>query len=391
MSETADIVVIGGGCMGTSIAWQLARQGAGRVVLLEKHGLAYGATGWTGAIVRTHYTHPVLVRMALHSLRVFELFPDVVGGPPVFTNTGFIALLGPSDVETVRANVAMQRAEGVEAHALTPAALKDLVPYMSLEGVGAAAWEPESGYADGKQTALSFADAARRAGVDLRVGVGGTRLLADEGGLRGVRTDDGVIATRTVIVAAGYRSRDLLATLGIALPLTAIRHDIALARRPAGFERPHPVVSDRVFGCFYRPAGPELTRIGTTSPHDGHPDSVVERHDPPSDSERDRLVGGYARRFPVGMTVGGAGFSCCYDCTPDMQPVLGPVAQVEGLHVAAGFSGHGFKLSPVVGGLIAERVLSGRTTLVDLDLFCPNRFAEGRLIGSDLAYSVATL
>src|SRR3954447_17538301 len=137
MTTIADIVVIGGGCMGTNIAWQLARRGAGRVVLVEKYGLSAGATGWTGAIVRTHYTHPVLVRMALRALRVFENFPDAVGGPSVFTRTGFIALLGPNDIDTVAANVAMQRAEGVEADVVTPAELAEIEPRMSLEGVGA--------------------------------------------------------------------------------------------------------------------------------------------------------------------------------------------------------------------------------------------------------------
>ena len=155
MAETADVVVIGGGSTGTSIAWQLAKMGAGRVVLLERRGLAAQATGVTAGIVRTHYTHETLARMALRARHVFENFDDVVGGDAGFRQTGFLALLGPDDVETVAANVAMHRDLGINTHILSPDEIREVEPRLALFGIGAAAWEPESGYADPVRTTLA--------------------------------------------------------------------------------------------------------------------------------------------------------------------------------------------------------------------------------------------
>ena len=120
MAETADVVVIGGGSTGTSIAWQLAKMGAGRVVLLERHGLAAQATGVTAGIVRTHYTHETLARMALRARHIFENFGDVVGGDAGFRQAGFLALLGPDDIDTVAANIAMHRELGINTYILSP-------------------------------------------------------------------------------------------------------------------------------------------------------------------------------------------------------------------------------------------------------------------------------
>ena len=153
MAETADVVVIGGGSTGTSIAWQLAKMGAGRVILLERRGLAAQATGITAGIVRTHYTHETLARMALRARQVFENFDDEVGGAAGFRQTGFLALLGPDDVETVAANVAMHRELGINTYILSSDEIREVEPRLALFGIGAAAWEPESGYADPVRTA----------------------------------------------------------------------------------------------------------------------------------------------------------------------------------------------------------------------------------------------
>ena len=391
MTQTADIVIIGGGCIGTSIAWQLARQGAGRVVLLEKRMLAAGASGRTGAIVRTHYTHPVLATMALHSRRVFETFSEVVGGAPVFTRTGFLALVSEPDAPAVRANVAMHQSLGIRAEALAPDDLARLEPRLTLDGIGVAAWEPDSGYADGLRVTLAYADAARREGVELRIGVDVEALVVGDDGVEGVQTSDGLVETSCLVVAAGYRTRDLLAGVGLDLPMTPVWHDLAFVRRPENFGAAHPVISDRVNGFFFRPDAGDVTRVGTTAPYDGWVDPNVEADATPSGHELARLADGFTRRFPGAAMLVGHGIACAYDCTPDLQPVLGPAPSVEGLYIAAGFSGHGFKLSPVVGELMAEKVLTGRTTLVDLDLFRLSRFAEGRPIASDHAYTVATL
>jgi sarcosine oxidase subunit beta len=390
--ETADAVVIGGGAVGASIAWQLARRGVGRVVLVEQAALAAGGTGWSSAIVRQHYTHEELARMALRALHVFENFHEIVGGDAGFRRTGFLALAKPEDAETLAANVAMHRRVGIDAHCLSPYEVAGLEPRIAHDDIGAAAWEPASGYADPVGTTAGFAEAARRHGAELRIGTKVERILAGPEGVASVETSEGIMASRTVIVAAGYRSRELVAPLGVDLPMTPVRHDIAFVSRTPDFGDPHPIISDRINGSYFRPEGPALTLIGTTAADEGHIDPEVEQDREPYPDDAETLALRFARRFPSqGEATLRKGYTGIYDCTPDLQPMLGPVPEIPGLHVAAGFSGHGFKLSPVVGELIAEQVVTGRTELVDLSFFRPRRFAEGAPIRSARAYSVGTL
>ena len=392
MTNVADVVVIGGGCAGASIAWRLAERRAGRVILVEKRGIAAGATGWSSAIVRQHYTHPALATMALRALRIFERFDEIVGGDAGFRRVGFVALVAPGDAEALAANVTMHRSVGIDAHVLTPEQLCELVPRLTAEGVGAAAWEPEAGYADPVGATAGYVEAGRRLGVEHRVGVTVTGLQVGPTGVEAVRTDAGPIETRIIVVAAGYRTRDLLAPLGVDVPLTPVRHPIAIVQRTPEFGPGHPTVSDRVFGSYYRPEGAELTMIGTTAPYDGRVNADVEVDRTPDGDENLTLVGRFCRRFPTEAAAAlRRGYTGVYDCSPDLQPMLGPVRDIPGLHLAVGFSGHGFKLSPVVGELVAEKLVEGRTTLVDIDLFSPSRFAEARPIASRHTYSVATL
>jgi glycine/D-amino acid oxidase-like deaminating enzyme len=390
--DTADVVVIGGGSTGASIAWQLARRGAGRVVLVEKDGIAAGGTGWSSALIRQHYTHEILARMALASLHVFERFDEVVGGDAGFRRCGFLVLVKPEDAAPLIANVAMHQRVGIVSSVLTADEVGELEPRIARDDIGAAAWEPGSGYADPVGATAGYAEAARRNGADLRIGVTVEAIVAGPNGVVRLETDMGTIATRTVVVAAGFRTRELVAPLGVDLPITPIRHDIAIVGRTPDFGPCHPIVSDRINGSYFRPEGEEMTLIGTTAAHEGHVDPEVEHRREPHPDDAETLVMRFWRRFPhqADATLR-KGYTGVYDCSPDLQPLLGPVPEVPGLHVAVGFSGHGFKLSPVVGELVAERIVDGRTTLVDIDFFAPSRFAEGRPISSPRAYSVGTL
>ncbi len=392
--QTADIVIIGGGVMGASIAWNLARRGAGRIILLERASIAVGATGKSSAIIRTHYLHETLARMALHARHIFENFADVVGGDAGFHRTGFIAIVSPRDVETVKQTVEMNRRVGIRAQALTPDELYALEPRLDAlpEMTGAAAWEPDSGYADPHLTAVSFADAARRAGVQIRSGVKVHAIRAAGDAVQGVETDAGFIAAPTVILAAGYRTRELAAPLGFDVPLTPVRHTMAVVQRTADFGAAHPTISDRVLGVYLRPDVGGLTLVGTTAPFEGEIDYDVEAERAAADAHVHDQVDRFLRRFPSQQhaTLRG-GFTGIYDCSPDLQPLLGALPTVQGAWLACGFSGHGFKLSPVIGELLADKILDGRTTLVDIDFFDPARFVRNRPIVMQYAYSVQTL
>ena len=388
MVEVADIVVIGGGTTGSSIAWQLARRGAGRVVLLEKSAIAAGGTGWSSGIVRQHYAHETLVRMARASLDVFERFNEIVGGDAAFHRVGFLVLVQTADIENARANVAMHRSLGVDAHLLTPEEACDLVPNMVAAGVGAAAWEPEAGYADPVSVANGFAEAARREGVDIRIGVEVERIEVGPRGVEAVKTNTGRISTQMLVVAAGYRSRELVAPLGIDLPMRPIRHDVAIIERTPTFGASHPSVVDLPNGSYAKPEGPRLTLVGTIAAGDGSEDQNVEESREPTPDVMLDLATRFCRRFPSQDEASmRRGYTGIYDLTPDQQPVLGPAPSVPGLQLAAGFSGHGFKLAPVLGEMIAASAFGQDHEFVaDLELFGLSRFAEGRLIDAPHAY-----
>lgn len=383
MPDTADVVVVGGGVTGTSIALQLARRGAGRIVLLERDGIAAGATGRSSALVRQHYSHHVLARMALHSLRFFQQFPDAE-----FHQTGFLVLVAPHDADVLAANVDMQRSVGIRTQTLTAAEVNALEPRLVHDDIGAAAWEPESGFADPWRTASGFANAARSLGVRVDVGTTVRALHLD----RRVETSTGMLSTGKVVVAAGYRTAALVAPLGFHIDLQPVRHSIAIVERSPDFGRPHTVISDRINGAYYRPEGPTMTLIGTTGPYDGHIDPEVELDRAPSTNDLATLAARFCQRFPTQQAAGmRRGYTGVYDCSPDLQPLLGKVPGAPGIYVAAGFSGHGFKLSPAVGETMAEYIMDGRSSLVDMSVFSPARFLDGRPIRADHAYAVPTL
>jgi glycine/D-amino acid oxidase-like deaminating enzyme len=388
MNAGADIVVIGGGCEGTSIAWQLAKRKAGRVVLLEKRGIASGATGWSSAIIRTHYAHEALARMALHGLRTFESFRDIVGGEGGFRRTGFLVLLQKRDAATARASVAMHRSVGVNTVFLGGDEFHHIEPRTYRDDIGAVVWEPESGHADPATATASFADAARREGVDIRVGVAATAIRAPKGRVEGVYTSAGPIAAGTVVVAANYRTRELLAPLGVDLPLTPVRHSIAVVERTAGFGPLPPVLADRINGAYHRPEGASLTLIGNVDYRRGEVDEDVEAARPGNPEDVRSLAARYARRWRGQDTAKLVrSYTGVYDCSPDLQPALGPVRGVDGLHVAAGFSGHGFKLSPAVGEMVSAGVVGEASKITDIALFDVHRFADRRPIVGQYEYS----
>ena len=229
------------------------------------------------------------------------------------------------------------------------------------------------------------------AGVTIQTGVVVESILAN-GKVQGVKTNQGEFHAPTVIVAAGYRTHDLLAPFGFDVPLTPVRHTMAMVQRTSDFGKTHPVISDRAFGVYLRPDVGDLTLVGTTAPFDGQIDYAVEDERGADEAHVHDQAERFLRRFPSQQraTLRG-GFTGVYDCSPDLQPLLGPIPNIEGLYIACGFSGHGFKLSPAVGELMAEKILYGKTSLVDIDFFNTARFVENRPIKMQYSYSVQTL
>jgi sarcosine oxidase subunit beta len=391
MTQQADVIVIGAGSTGAAAAWRLAERGAGRVLVLERRGPASGTTARSCCILRMHYTLEDLAKMAVSSRTVFENFDDLVGGNAGFCPIGWMGLARFDDVDSLAANVAMQQDAGIDARLLTPEEVEALAPGIRTDDVGAGAWEPESGYADALLTVRGFMSAAERQGATFVGGVE-VRGLAQDGSSWRVETDQGSFAAAHVVVAAGCTTGKLVRPLGVDLPIEPVRHTVAVvdAGWPEG--SPLPVVSDRVVGNYFRPTTGGYTLIGSTGPHDGYTDSSFDVDRWPRTDDIETLGERLASRFPDRSVSVSSGYTSIYDCTPDLQPLLGSIGEgLDGLSIAVGFSGHGFKLSPAIGDLLADHVMGESVSGVDIETFRASRFAEGAEIVAPHKYNVPTL
>jgi sarcosine oxidase subunit beta len=379
------VAVVGGGVMGASIAFHLAARGA-EVVLFERRTICSGPTRHSTAIIRLHYTQPLLVRMAAYGLRTYRSFEQAVGGPSGFTRTGMLFGADAGERELIEGNVAVGRAEGVETHVLDGDQVSEIDPRIVADDL-VFCFEPEAGYCDPYLVTAGFAAAAAQAGA--RIEQSAEATVVTEGA---VETAAGVIEADAVVVAAGPWTAPLLAPLGYELEIRPSRAEVGRYRLPTGFGTQPPAVADFSSAqIYFRPAEPGFLEVGSLAPE--HADEpLADPDDVPEGAERstlDRYAAGLARRL---RGAGGGhwrgGFSGVYDVTPDWEPAIGRVPGSERTYVAAGFSGHGFKLAPAVGTSIAELVLDGAASSFDLSLLSPDRFARGELVGARYGYSV---
>jgi len=388
MANTADIVIVGGGVHGASTAWHLAKRGAGKIILIGKEGIAAGASGWSSAIVRMHYTLESLTRVAMYGREMFGDWKNIVGvGESGFRQVGFLILFATAEVPHAREVIAMQQRLGINARMITPGEVGDIEPRLVRDDVTAGAWEPNSGHADGSTVANSFISAARDLGVEVRIGPEVLTMTSEGSRVTGVAMSDGVISAETVIVEAGFRTSDLLAEYGVDLPITPVRHAITVVERTPDFGGIHPIVSDRIAETYFRPEAGSLTLIGEHDPMKGPVDEDVEAVKPAELNEQVSQLERFAARFPGQDSASLVrGYTGVYDCSPDFMPAFGRVQALDGLFVGAGFSGHGFKLSPGVGKILSDLVIDGSTDLIDVQPFRVERFAEGDLLGAEDGY-----
>ncbi len=381
-------MVVGGGVNGSSIAMHLAQMGAGRVLLLEKEHLASGATGRSGAMVREHYLHPALVRMAQESSKVFHKFAEIIGGDVRFVQTGRLILLGDGDAAAGRANVAMNRDLGVNIQTLTPFEIEEVVSRISTDGVALGVYEPESGYADPIATTYAFARQATDRGATVATGCKVTGFRVVGGRLAGVETESGPIETGAAVVATGPWTNWLSAPLGEPLPITPLRVQMVHLRRPPPLESFTPTVIDQTSGSYYRLNAGLYTLMGGEAPEDMG--EVVNPDAYGLNAEHDTITRYWQRarlRFPdFAATTPQGGYGSLYDMTPDGNPILDRSRSVDGLYWAAGFSGHGFKLSPVIGRMVAELVLNGESAGHDVRAFSADRFDRGESLAPEHPY-----
>jgi sarcosine oxidase subunit beta len=381
--ERAEVVIVGGGIMGASLAFALAERGVRDVLVLEKRVVASGASGKTGALLRQHYSNRPEATLAHRSLQIFKDWGAIVGGACGYDPCGLIvtvATAGPDDpnIARMRANIALQNSIGIRSEVLTAAELGRLQPFARFDDVAVGAYEAESGYVDAVAATRGMIDAAIDRGARLREGVTVTGLRTVGGRIDGVETSDGPIGASLVVCAAGAWAAPLLATAGVVVPLDPIRVQVAIVNRPGAMPREGTMAYvDTTANHFCRNWGPNRTMVGIGG-GEGHesvdPDAYDER---PDADFAARVLRNLARRMPaMAEATFLSGHTGLYDMTPDAHPIIGPAPGVDGLHLCVGFSGAGFKKGPAIGQALAEQIIAGQASFVDLAPFRLERFAD---------------
>lgn len=381
------VIIVGGGLIGLSIARALTERGVTDVLVLERDSLASGGTGKSSGIVRCHYGVPSLAAMAWRSLPTFEKLGNEVG----FRQVGYLVAVGSENEEMLRDATAMHQGLGIEAGMIDHEVAGQLWPYLNLEDIAAFSYEPRGGYADASQLAMYYSAVAREAGAKVRQNTPITRVSVGGGRATGVELVSGeVLEADVVVVAAGWWSGKIMADVGIDLPIQSMRSELLVvdAGEPL---RDLPVLSDLVSLQYVRVEGSGELLVGNSdhaNPKFANPDNYSNVASEAGIERAATKVLHRFDRFPnpsVTHTYAG-----CYDITPDWNPVIAPVG-VDGLYLAAGFSGHGFKISPAVGDLMADLIVDGDSRDSDIPAadFRLGRFAAGNLLTSQFPYEGA--
>ena len=388
MAETFDAIVIGGGVIGASTLFQLTQLGCRKAVLLEKGEIAGGMTAHSSGIVRTHYSVPINVEVARASLAMFEGFRAMLEDDPEadagLVVSGYIIVAPPGEAsDAVRGSIAMQRSLGVEAQLLDRAQALEKHPWLQLDDIDAIGFEAEAGFADPYLVTTGFIRAARRRGAAVRPNTAVTGLLREGDRVIGVQTVDGPIHAPVVLSAVNVWSRLAAGWAGLSIPCEITAHHVFTLAAAAHYTPNLPVLKDLASPArlYMRASGGNLLVGGG---HEGYPTGNPEMADldPDMDAMVEEAAQAAARlpAFAEGRLV--QSWSGLYDTTPDWNPVLGPAPGLDGIQLAFGFSGHGFKLSPMIGRMLAQSML-GLPTDLPIHPYRLTRYAEGQpLVGT---------
>ena len=372
---SADVVIVGGGVIGASIAYHLSLRGAGRVVVLEKDRLGTGSTGKNAGGIRLQFSTEVNVRLSQRALPRLEAFKEEMGVDPQFHQVGYLFLITEErDVGPFERSLALWRDLGVPATRLSASEAQALFPEVRVDDVRFATFCAKDGYADPHSILQGYVGRARERGVEFREGAEVTGIEVEHGRIVAVRAAGDRIVCGTVINAAGAWGAQIGSMVGLTLPIAPLRRHIFVTAPVTGLDHEFPLTIEFSSGLyFHRESGGVL--LGMADPNDGpsYDDSVNWDFLP-------TVVERALARLPVleraTVKTGWAGF---YEDTPDRHPILGPIDGVAGFISAAGFSGHGLMHAPAAGEVIAQLVC-GEPTSVDITALRFDRFARGALV-----------
>lgn len=381
MKTTADVVIVGGGCMGASVAYYLAARGVTNVVLLEREPqLGTGSTGRNAGGVRHQFSHPANIALSKESIALFERFEDEIGSPIDFWQDGYLFLLSSdAEVEAFQRNVALQRAHGIDVEWLSAEQAAALCPGLSVDGVVGATFCGRDGIADPNGVTQGFARAAQAAGVEIRRGEEAIGIHTAGGRVTGVTTARGTIATGSVVNAAGAWAGQVGRLAGIDIPITPERRHIFIAQPQGGGSWDDPahrgktpssrlMVIDFASTFYFHREGAGLL-FGMGDPDERPGFDITVRWD-----FLPAVIDVAVKRLPaLADAAVSHAWAGLYEMTPDHNPIIGPSPDVSGLFTIAGFSGHGFQHAPAAGRILVD-LMTGRDPGLDISAFSPARF-----------------
>jgi glycine/D-amino acid oxidase-like deaminating enzyme len=368
-TERAEVVVVGGGGTGTSIAFHLAEAGVD-VCLLERDALSSGSTSRAAGGIRTQFSDPLNVAIGLRSVEAFSRFAERPGGEIDFHQVGYLFLLDrPADVKAFEEGVAVQNRLGVPSRVVEPAEAAELSPLAGLEGVLAATFCPLDGHASPEAVAQGYAAGARAHGARVLTGRGATAIETANGTVAGVVTETGTIEAGAVVLAAGVWSPALARSAGVDLPVEPVFREVVTTAPVADLPANIPLTVDFTTGFYFHREGPGLL-IGMADRNQ------LPGFDAPTDPDwLEHVTEVAARRAPAFLDMGIAhGWKGYYEVSPDHNGLVGEAPEVDRLLYATGFSGHGFMQSPAIGEIVRDLYL-GREPFVDVAPLAAERFA----------------
>ena len=376
LPETADIVIIGGGVMGASIAYHLAKRGQKNILLLEKEPFfGQGATGRCAGGVRYQFATEINIRLSIFSLPMLEHFEHEIGQAIDYRQCGYLFMLSrEDDLVTFQNSLAIQQRLGVPTEWQSAAEIRRRLPMMQLDDVLGGTFNEKDGLVDPNGVVMGYVNAAQKLGVQALTEVEVTGIHMERGGVNAVETNAGRVATQVVVNTAGPWAGLIGALAGVEIPITPIRRQWLTTDPLPGIPQDFPFVIDFAQSLYFHREGPGLL---TGMSNNAEPPGFDQRVDP--EWELAHMEAAIAR-MPLlenaGLVSRLAGL---YEVTPDGHPIFGRTP-VEGFFVCAGFSGHGFMHGPISGLLMAEIILDGDAHTLDISMLDLARFAQGRLI-----------
>jgi sarcosine oxidase subunit beta len=378
LKSNAEVVVIGGGIMGASTAYHLAKRGCADVVVLESAEMfGLGSTGLNAGGVRYQFATAVNIELSKLSFGMMERFADEMDQPVALRHCGYLFMLdGDKDLEQFRKNVALQNSLGVPSQVIGIDDIARLAPEVNLDGIIGGTWCPLDGLVDPNGLLQGYVSQARRLGATLLTNTPATGIDIAGGKVAGVTTKDGRIATPNVVIAAGPWSGLVGEMAGIELPVEPIKRQIAVTSEIPDLRADFPFIIDFSRSLYFHREGRGILTGKSNANQEPGFDTTVD------EDWRLRHLEEAMERLPLLAEAEiSAEWAGLYEVTPDDQPILGKLPQADGLFSCAGFSGHGLMHGPGAGLLLAEEILDGRAHTVNIDPLRFARFGAGAAVG----------